>query len=141
MSDHVETGRHAARGTIYAIAGWFAFRSILDTTRRTPAQLTDHVAQAAVAVACGAVTAVLLAGTAASPAQLTQVDGVRAPTSAPAPPRAAVSISNLPAPPLPGADSVSPPGQPGLPSTGSVPVRVPGIKLPPIKLTDLRKIV
>ncbi len=143
VSAHIEMGRGAARRTIYAIAGWFTLRSILDAARRAPAQFTDHAAQAAVVVACGAMTAAILAGTAPSPAQLTQVNGVRGTNVAPAAPRAPVSAPNLPAPPVSGSVSVSPPAQPGLPNTGSLPVQVtiPSVKLPPLRLPIPRKIL
>jgi len=140
VSAYIQVGKDAARRTIYAITGWFTMRSIFDAIRRAQAQVTDHAAQAAVVVACGAVTAAILAGTAPSPAQLTQVNGIRGTNVAPAAPGAPVSAPNLPAPTLPGSVSVSPPA---LPNTGSLPVHVtlPAVKLPPVKLPAPPKII
>jgi predicted DNA-binding protein (UPF0251 family) len=145
VSEHVEMGRAAARRTIYVVSGWFALRSLVDSARRVPAVLTDHLAQAAVVVACGAMTAAMLASTAPSPAQLSQVagGGVSGSTSSGLA-KSSVSLPKLPV--NPGSVTVSPPAQPTLPGRstlpgGVTPPSLPPVKLPPIKLTDLRRIL
>ncbi|TMC97553.1 MAG: sigma-70 family RNA polymerase sigma factor [Chloroflexi bacterium] len=140
VSAHVEMGRAAARRTIYAFAGWFAARSILDTVRRGAESASDHAAQVAVVVACGAVTAGVLASQAPSPAQLTQVDRGRISAAAPA---------SLPTKSLPINPVTAPVTVPTLPDPTSVPVSVPvppvkdPVDLPnlPIKLPHLLKLI
>jgi predicted DNA-binding protein (UPF0251 family) len=140
VSAHVEMGRAAARRTIYAIAGWFAARSIIDMARRGAENASDHAAQAAVVVACGAVTAAVLAGQAPSPAQLTQVDRGRISAGAPA---------SLPTTSLPIKPVTAPVTVPTLPDQTSVPIGVPSppaqvpVDLPnlPIKLPHLLKLI
>jgi predicted DNA-binding protein (UPF0251 family) len=136
VSTHVEMGQAAARRTIYAIAGWFAARSIIDVVRRGAENASDHAAQAAVVVACGAMTAAVLAGQAPSPAQLTQVDRGRISTAAPA---------SLPTTSLPITPVTAPVTAPTLPDQTSLPISVPSppvqipVDLPnlPIKLPQL----
>ena len=142
VSAHVEMGRAAARRTIYAIAGWFAFRSVVDTVRRGAESASDHVAEAAVVVACGAVTAAVFAGQAPSPAQLTQVDRGRTTAAAPA---------ALPAAIVPAQKITVPVTIPSVPDQISVPITLPAppVKVPdtvglptlPLKLTQLVKLL
>ena len=139
VSAHVEMGRAAARRTIYAIAGWFAARSIVDMARRGAENASDHAAQAAVVVACGAMTAAVLAGQAPSPAQLTQVDRGRISAAAPA---------SLPTTSLP-ITVTAPVTVPALPDQTSLPISVPSppVQIPadlpnlPIKLPHLLKLI
>jgi len=146
VSKHVELGRAAARRTIYAIAAWFGARSIVDMARRGVENASDHAAQAAVVIACGAVTASVLAGQAPSPAQLTQVDRGRVTAPAPAP-AATLPTANVPT--LPASAEVPPVAVPGLPDQTSVPITVSPspVELPvalprlPIKLPHLLKIL
>jgi hypothetical protein len=153
VSEHVEMGRVAARRTIYSIAVWFALRSLADFARRTPAQVSDHMVQAAVVVACGAMTAAVLAGSAPSPAQMTQVSRGGVATNASAP-KSAAAVPNLPTRPVTGSVSMSPPVSaplpPALPGAGTVPgkvtlpVRLPvtlPVTLPPIKPPVLHRIL
>jgi predicted DNA-binding protein (UPF0251 family) len=133
VSAHVEMGRAAARRTIYAIAGWFAARSIIDMARRGAENASDHAAQAAVVVACGAVTAAVLAGQAPSPAQLTQVDRGRISAGAPA---------SLPTTSLPIKPVTAPVTVPTLPDQTSVPIGVPSPPAQvPVDLPNLLKLI
>jgi hypothetical protein len=146
VSRHVELGRAAARRAIYAIAAWLGARSILDTARRGVENASDHAAQAAIVIACGAVTASVLAGQAPSPAQLTQVDRGRVTAQAPAP---AATLPAAEVPTQPASAEVPPIAAHALPDQTSLPISVPPapvqvpVALPtlPIKLPHLLKVL
>jgi len=74
VSAHVETGAAIGRKVIYGIVTLAVVRWTIDLLRRTPIPATHQVAQAAVVLACGVVTASILNTSSPSPAQLTQVD-------------------------------------------------------------------
>ena len=144
VSAHVEMGRAVAQRTLYAIAAWFAMRSIANSVRRTSETASGHVAQAAVVVVCGVLTASVIAGQAPSPAQLTQVDHGRTAAAVRAP--AVLPAASLPAGPVtvPVTVPVSAPSLPGtasIPSIVPAPVRTPPLPRVPIKLPELPKIL
>lgn len=123
VSDHVERGQAMVRKAIYGLALWFSGRWLVDAVRRIPMPTMDQMAQVAVVVGAGAITATLLAGHSPTPAQVTQVEGPRITLPA-APHGAGISLPNtpvnVPAGPLP----VSPPVVP-TPPIPSLPVKVP----------------
>jgi hypothetical protein len=147
VSAHVEMGRSAARRTIYAIAAWFGARSILDMVRRGAENASDHLAPAAVVVACGAITASMLAGQAPSPAQLSQVDRGRVTATGPLP---AAGMPAVKVPVLP-VTGVVPLPTPAIPNQAALPVSVPAPRLLvtvpvtvpklPIKLPPVPKLI
>jgi hypothetical protein len=124
VSAHVETGAALGRKVIYGIATLAAVRWTIDFLRRTPLPSTDQVAQAAVVLACGVVTASVLSTSTSSPAQLTQVD--RGQVTAPAT-GAPLNVSTLPVTPVIGSVPVPSPAVPALPTTPAVnlPVTLP----------------
>lgn len=138
VSKHVELGRAAARRAIYAIAAWLGARSVLDVIRRGAENASGHAVQAAVVIACGAMTAGVLAGQAPSPAQLTQVDRGRISAAAPA---------GLPTTSLPIKTVTAPITVPTVPDQTAIPISVPPAQVPvalpkvPIKLPHLLKIL
>ena len=73
ISEHIDRGRNAARRAFYGFAFWLTGRRLEESAGRHGAA-ADHVLQACVAVAAGAATAVVLAGSSASPAHVTQFD-------------------------------------------------------------------
>ncbi|HSS93507.1 MAG TPA: RNA polymerase sigma factor [Candidatus Dormibacteraeota bacterium] len=128
ISAAIERGLVAGRRTIYAVAAWLAARQLYDLLRRAALPATDHVAQAAIVVAAGVVTASVLAGQSPSPAQITQVDRGRGTVTAAAPAQTA------PLPSISGgtvtlkAPVASPPA---VAPAVSLPVKVsPPVKLP-----------
>lgn len=70
VSSYVERGQTAGRRGFYSIGAWIAARSFLDHAHRASGPGTDHVVQAATAVAVGVVAAAALMSTPASPAAL-----------------------------------------------------------------------
>jgi hypothetical protein len=124
VSAHVETGAALGRKVIYGVAALAAVRWTIDFLRRMPLPSTDQVAQAAVVLACGVVTASVLSTSSPSPAQLTQVDRGR--LSAPAT-SAPLNISTSPVAPVIGSVPVPTPGVPALPTPPAVnlPVTLP----------------
>jgi hypothetical protein len=124
VSAHVETGAALGRKVIYGIATLAAVRWTIDFLRRTPLPSTDQVAQAAVVLACGVVTASVLSTSTSSPAQLTQVD--RGQVTAPAK-GAPLNVSTSPVTPVIGSVPVPSPAVPALPTTPAVnlPVTLP----------------
>jgi hypothetical protein len=124
VSAHVETGAALGRKVIYGIATLAAVRWTIDFLRRTPLPSTDQVAQAAVVLACGVVTASVLSTSTSSPAQLTQVD--RGQVTAPAT-GAPLNVSTSPVTPVIGSVPVPSPAVPALPTTPAVnlPVTLP----------------
>jgi hypothetical protein len=124
VSAHVETGAALGRKVIYGIATLAAVRWTIDFLRRTPLPSTDQVAQAAVVLACGVVTASVLSTSTSSPAQLTQVD--RGQVTAPAT-GAPLNVSTSPVKPVIGSVPVPSPAVPALPTTPAVnlPVTLP----------------
>ncbi len=124
VSAHVETGAALGRKVIYGIATLAAVRWTIDFLRRTPLPSTDQVAQAAVVLACGVVTASVLSTSTSSPAQLTQVD--RGQVTAPAT-GAPLNVSTSPVTPVIGSVPVPTPAVPALPTTPAVnlPVTLP----------------
>ncbi len=134
VSARVETGAALGRKVIYAIAALAAVRWTMDFLRRMPFPSTDQVAQAAVVLGCGVVTAsVLSTSSSPSPAQLTQVD--RGQLTAPAS-RVPLTVSTSPIAPAIGSVPVPSPAVPTLPTPPPVnlPVPLPVIlpSLPPI---------
>ena len=133
VAAHVETGAAIGRKAIYAIATFAAVRWTMDWLRRVPLPATDQVAQAAVVLACGAVTASVLGSSSPSPAQLTQVD--RGQLTAPAA-SVPLDVSTSPVTPAIGSVPVPSPAAPALPTAPPVnlpvtlPVTLPS--LPPI---------
>jgi len=137
VSAHVETGAALGRKVIYGIATLAAVRWTIDFLRRTPLPSTDQVAQAAVVLACGVVTASVLSTSTSSPAQLTQVD--RGQVTAPAT-GAPLNVSTSPVTPVIGSVPVPTPAVPALPTTPAVnlPVTLPvTIPSPPPTPTPL----
>jgi RNA polymerase sigma factor (sigma-70 family) len=139
ISAGIERGLVAGRRTIYAVAAWFAARQVYDLLRRAALPATDHVAQAAIVVAAGVVTASVLAGQSPSPAQITQVDRGRGTVTAAAPaqtvplPKVSGGTVTLRAPAV--APSVS------LPVRVSLPVQLPvALPTPPPALPKLPKL-
>jgi len=128
VSAHVETGAALGRKVIYGIAALAAVRWTIDFLRRTPLPSIDQVAQAAVVLACGVVTASVLSSSSPSPAQLTQVD--RGQLGAPAT-GAPLNLSTLPVAPVTGPVigplSVPTPTLPALPTPPAV---TPPVTLP-----------
>jgi hypothetical protein len=124
VSAHVETGAALGRKVIYGIATLAAVRWTIDFLRRTPLPSTDQVAQAAVVLACGVVTASVLSTSTSSPAQLTQVD--RGQVTAPAT-GTPLNVSTSPVTPVIGSVPVPSPAVPALPTTPAVnlPVTLP----------------
>jgi hypothetical protein len=124
VSAHVETGAALGRKVIYGIATLAAARWTIDFLRRMPFPSTDQVAQAAVVLACGVVTASVLGTSSPSPAQLTQVD--RGQVTAPAT-GAPLKVSTPPVAPVIGSVPVPTPGVPALPTAPAVnlPVTLP----------------
>ncbi len=124
VSAHVETGAALGRKVIYGIATLAAVRWTIDFLRRTPLPSTDQVAQAAVVLACGVVTASVLSTSTSSPAQLTQVD--RGQVTAPAT-GAPLNVSTSPVTPVIGSVPVPTLAVPALPTTPAVnlPVTLP----------------
>ncbi len=124
VSAHVETGAALGRKVIYGIAALAAVRWTIGFLRRVPLPATDQVAQAAVVLACGVVTASVLSTSSPSPAQLTQVD--RGPLSAPAP-GVPLKVSTSPVAPVIGSVPIPTPAVPALPTMPAVslPVTLP----------------
>ncbi len=133
VSAHVETGAALGRKVIYGIAALAAVRWTIDFVRRTPLPSTDQVAQAAVVLACGVVTASVLSTSSPSPGQLTQVD--KGQLSVPAT-GAPLNVTTLPVAPVIGPVPVPTPAVPVLPTAPAVtlpvttPVTIPS--LPPV---------
>jgi RNA polymerase sigma factor (sigma-70 family) len=125
VSAHVERGQAAGRKVIYALAAWAVGRWIADFVRRSHVPAIDHVAQAAVVVTAGVLTAAVLGGHSPSPAQLTSVDAGRAAVAAPA-------DSGAVAVPKPPVESI--PAVLALPEPASLSEKVSSLplKLPPI---------
>ncbi len=121
VSAHVETGAALGRKVIYGIAALATVRWTIDFLRRMPIPSTDQMAQAAVVLACGVVTASVLSTSSPSPAQLTQVE--RGPLNAPAT-GAPVKVSTLPVEPAIGPVRVPTPALP-TPPVVNLPVTLP----------------
>jgi len=140
VSAHVETGAALGRKVIYGIVALAAVRWTIGFLRRMPLPATDQVAQAAVVLACGVVTASVLSASSPPPAQLTQVDRGRlgVPATLPVAPAigpligpVSVPIPTLPALPTPPAvilpvtPPVTIPSPPPLPSPPPIPTPLP----------------
>jgi hypothetical protein len=138
VSAHVETGAALGRKVIYGIAALAAVRWTIDFVRRTPLPSTDQVAQAAVVLACGVVTASVLSTSSPSPGQLTQVD--RGQLSVPAT-GAPLNVSTLPVAPVTapviGPLPVPTPAVPVLPTPAVPPLPTPPAVTLPVTIPSL----
>jgi RNA polymerase sigma factor (sigma-70 family) len=162
VSAFVERGRVLGRRVIYAIAGWFAARTIVDGAHRAPGVAVDQVLQAAVVAVVGVAAATLLAAnpTTNSPAHRNQVVGGSVRTAVPAAAgHQAAPAANLPlkqvvpadpavVPPLPGVLQGQLPGAesgepivPALPAAPSLKVRFPvPVNDPTVPAPDIPKV-
>jgi hypothetical protein len=162
VSAFVERGRVLGRRAIYAIAGWFATRTIVDASHRSPGVAVDQILQAAVAAVVGVAAAALLASNPAttSPAQHNQTGGGSVRTAALAgsghqvapaanpPLKQAIPVDPTVVPPLPGVlpgqlpgAEVGEPILPALPAAPSLKVRLPvPVSDPTVPVTDIPKL-
>jgi len=134
VSAHVETGAALGRKVIYGIATLAAARWTIEFLRRMPLPSTDHVAQAAVVLACSVVTASVLSTSSPSPAQLTQADLGQITVPAAGVP---LHVSTSPVKPVTGSVPVQSPVAPAL--STSLPVNLPVTLpvMPPVTLPSL----
>jgi len=129
VSAHVETGAALGRKVIYGIATLAAVRWTIELMRRMPLPSIDHVAQAAVVLACGVVTASVLSSSSLSPAQLTQADHGQITVPAVGVP---LHVSTSQVKPVTGSVSVPSPVAPALSTSPPVNLPVTLPSLPPI---------
>lgn len=134
VSAHIETGAALGRKVVYGIAALAAVRWTIDFLRRLPLPSTDQVAQGAVVLACGVVTASVLSTSSPSPAQLTQADQVQITVPAAGLP---ITVPRSPLKQVTGSVPIPSPGAPALSASPPVNLPVTLPVTPPVTLPSL----